>query len=271
MSWSDWFRLRRKPVPGGENLAGPEPGEERIEQLRELEKRLGHRFRQTALLDRALTHRSFLHDAGKNSSERCVYDYEALEFFGDTVLGLIISEALFRTRPSQHEGELSKLKAQLVSTQQLSRLSRELDLGRYLRLSYGEEKTGGRKKKAILADIFESLTAALYLDGGLETARAFVLSRFQPLLKEIDAKKFQVRDFKSALQEGLHSIGQSEPSYRVIEESGPDHCKRFVVEVVSAGRRLAQGEGLSKKEAEQEAARVALGELEGQAAAKSPA
>jgi ribonuclease-3 len=127
-----------------------------------------------------------------------------------------------------------------------------------LRLSFGEEKTGGRNKRAILADIFESLTAAVYLDGGLEAAQAFVISRFRPLLDKIAERELELRDYKSALQEQLHSAGLTEPSYRVVEETGPDHCKRFVVEVVSRGKPLAQGEGLSKKEAEQHAAQAAL-------------
>ncbi len=226
--------------------------------LHQLEKRLGYRFKRRELLEQALTHRSYLHDAGKNRDGLRQKDYESLEFFGDAVLGLVISEALLRSCPHLREGDLSKLKAHLVSTHQLCRLSRDLEIGPFIRLSFGEEKTGGRNKRAILADVFESVTAAIYLDGGLEAARRFVLSRFRPLLDKIAEREIELRDFKSALQEELHSAGLTEPSYRVVEESGPDHRKRFVVEVMSLGKPLAQGEGLSKKEAEQHAAQVAL-------------
>lgn len=245
----------------------PTPGDKRLAELRALERRLGHEFENPALLDRALTHRSFLHDAGKQGRSQDTRDYEALEFFGDAILGLIISEELFLAQPDLHEGELSKLKAHLVSAKQLSRLSRELELSRFVRLSHGEEKTGGRGKKAILADLFESLTAALYLDAGLEGARRFVLSRFRPLLDEIDSDRFHVRDYKSTLQELLHSRGLSEPSYKVVAESGPDHRKEFLIEVFSGGQALARGQGLSKKEAEQRAAHIALEVLRKAAAA----
>ncbi|HSR66878.1 MAG TPA: ribonuclease III [Acidobacteriota bacterium] len=254
MNWLEKFRgaLANPPTAA---IAVSQPGPERISQLRRLEEALGYRFKNYALLDQALTHRSYLHDAGNRSDSG---DYEALEFFGDTVVGLVVSEALFRDYPTLREGGLSKLKAHLVSARQLSRLSLEIGLADYLLLSHGEEKTGGRKKRAILADIFESVTAAIYLDGGLEAARRFLLRRFAPLLEEIDPARVKVRDFKSALQESLHSLGRNEPNYRVVRESGPDHRKEFVVEVVSAGKSLARGQGRSKKEAEQEAARAAL-------------
>lgn len=264
MSWlrSILYRLRVARPSTEPHPAAPS-GRRRASELRRLEKRLGYRFRDRSLLERALTHRSYLHDAGRNRQGRPQMDYEALEFFGDAVLGLVISEALFRSCPRLREGDLSKLKAHLVSTRQLCRLSREIDAGLFLRLSHGEEKTGGRNKRAIMADIFESLTAAIYLDGGLEAARTFVLSRFRPWLDKVAGRRLELRDFKSALQEELHSIGLSEPSYRVVEETGPDHRKRFVVEVLSKGRPLAQGSGLSKKEAEQQAAQAALQGLQG--------
>ncbi|HSR51845.1 MAG TPA: ribonuclease III [Acidobacteriota bacterium] len=258
MNWLQKFRGSLSKAETATMTAAP-PDAERTASLRRLEETLGYRFKNYALLNQALTHRSYLHDAG-NPTEGG--DYEALEFFGDTVVGLVVSEALLRAYPTLREGGLSKLKAHLVSARQLGRLSRQLGLSDYLLLSHGEEKTGGRQKRAILADIFESVTAAIYLDGGLESARRFLLRRFGPLLDEIDPKKVRVKDFKSALQEELHSIGRSEPDYRVVAESGPDHRKEFVVEVLSAGRSLAKGQGLSKKEAEQEAARSALAGLE---------
>ncbi len=227
-----------------------------------MESRLGYRFRHRRLLQRALTHRSFSHDRSNPRHDEREPDYEALEFFGDSILSLIVSEALLVANPNQREGVLSKMRAQLVSAEQLAKLSADLGVGRYLRLSYGEEKTGGRRKRAILSDVFESLTAAVYLDGGLEPARRFVLAQFDSLLEQVKEERFLVWDFKSALQEHLHSQGQNEPLYRVISEKGPDHRKEFEIEVVSQNQRLALGTGFSKKEAEQEAAQSALRSLE---------
>ena len=264
MSWLQSILRRFKPSgqsgqPSGAAFSGLPAGA----SLHPLEKRLGYRFERRELLEQALTHRSYLHDAGKNRDGQQQEDYESLEFFGDSVLGLVISEALFRSCPHLREGDLSKLKAHLVSTHQLCGLSREMEVAPFIRLSFGEEKTGGRNKRAILADIFESLTAAIYLDGGLEAARTFIISRFRPLLDKIAERELELRDFKSALQEELHSAGLTEPSYRVVEESGPDHRKQFVVEVMSRGKPLAKGEGLSKKEAEQHAAQAALKLIKG--------
>lgn len=260
-------RLWNPRAEGASKLRHPdtELSEKRRLQLRELEGRIGHHFRDPNLLDRALTHKSYLYSGPGSSSASRLRDYEALEFLGDSILGFIISEYLVRTFPDRSEGELSKLKSFLVSTGQLFDLSRSLELGDFLHLSYGEEKSGGRKKKAILADLFESLTAAIYLDGGLEPTRAFVLGQFQGWFEKIARRALEFRDYKSTLQETLHLKGLPEPSYRVVTEVGPDHRKQFVVAVEVQDFCLGQASGMSKKEAEQQAARLAmekLGELD---------
>ena len=229
---------------------------QRSEQLEQLEVRLDYSFKDLSLLDHALTHRSFAHESGNLGA-----DYEAMEFLGDSVLGLTISEHLLRADPSRLEGELSKLKGLLVSKPELAQLSSRLDLGSFLRLSHGEEKTGGRRKKAILADAFESVTGAIYLDGGFEPARKFILHQFRDHLRRVARRKLEFRDFKSTLQELLHAQGLPGPSYRVVQETGPNHRKVFLVEVRSKRRLLGQASGRAKKEAEQSAAQIALDEL----------
>jgi len=185
-----------------------------------------------------------------------------MEFLGDTILGFLISEHLFLSQPSRSEGELSKIRSFLVSANHLASLSQELDLGAFLRLGHGEEKTGGREKKALLADLFESLIAAIYLDGGFEPTRRFVFSRFSSRLEEIAEEQLDFQDSKSLLQEQLHARGFTEPAYRVVEELGPDHSKQFVVEVHIGDKHLATASGKSKKEAQQRAAEKALEGLE---------
>ena len=239
----------------GSTLSSKSP-RQRSEQLQQLQIRLDYSFKDLSLLDHALTHRSFAHESGKTGA-----DYEAMEFLGDSVLGLAISEHLFRADPNRLEGELSKLKGLLVSKPELAELSIRLDLGSFLRLSHGEEKTGGRKKKAILADAFESVTGAIYLDGGFEPARKFILNQFRDHLRRVARRKLELRDFKSALQEQLHSQGLPGPNYRVVKETGPNHRKVFLVEVRSRKKLLGQASGRAKKEAEQNAAQIALGEL----------
>ena len=228
---------------------------EALAELHLAEERIGYHFSDPRLLQRALTHRSFVFEDQAAESDEA--DYEAMEFLGDSILGLVVSEALYHRFP-QREGVLSRIRAYLVSTDQLSELSRQLGLGRFIRLSRGEENTGGRDKRAILADLFESTVAAIYLDGGLEPTSRFLARHFEPLMDRIDGDEVEVRDYKSRLQEKLHSLGRPEPAYRVTAEYGPDHNKEFSVEVKSQGRSLGQGQGRSKKEAEQQAAEVAL-------------
>jgi ribonuclease-3 len=225
-----------------------------------LEKRLGYRFRQPELLERALTHRSWAYEQGREEH------YERLEFLGDAVLGLLAAEELFRGLPELREGELSKRKGFLVSGDVLARRGEELGLGELLRLGVGEERSGGRRKPSILADAVEALLGAVYLDGGLEAARRTVAALFADGLGRPAAV---AQDAKSRLQEVVQARGGTSPLYRPVDESGPDHDKRFTVEVEVAGAAIGRGFGRTKKIAEQEAAAVALAALEG--AAASPA
>ena len=218
---------------------------------------MGHRFRRIDMLERALTHRSFAYEAGRPGQH-----YESLEFLGDSVLELVISESLYLADPNRPEGGLSKTRSFLVSRSELANLSGRLGLGRYLRLSRSEEKTGGRSRTTILADVFESVTAAIYLDGGLPAARSFILNQFRDHLRQDARHELELGNYKSVLQERLHVLGGREPRYRVIRESGPDHSKTFQVEVRGLDRILARARGTSKKRAEQKAAQAALSELD---------
>jgi len=223
----------------------------------ELEKLLGYRFRSRDLLIQALTHRSFVNEhEGENLRSN-----ESLEFLGDAVLGFLISSRIFRHYPESTEGELSKIKAYLVSAANLVRLAEKIHLGKFLRLSRGEEKTGGRKKRAIIVDAYEAVIGAIYLDGGVEAAAAFVEQQIKEMLDKLDLEQITYGDFKSALQEHLHDLGYPEPEYRVVAEIGPDHKKTFVVQVLIHGKVFAESSGASKKEAQQAAARLALESL----------
>lgn len=243
--------VQKELTPSPQSLA-------RAAELKDLEEKLGYQFRNLDLLEQALTHKSYAHEY---AGGECL-DYESLEFLGDSILGFVISEFLYLNNPELREGDLSKIKSQLVSAKQLHLLSRDLGLGRYLNLSKGEDRTGGRRKKALLADLFESLTAAVYLDGGMEPARDFILRQFNKRFKDIAKDEMPFKDFKSALQEKLHGMGCPSPDYDVVEESGPDHRKEFLVSVASKGIVLAHGKGRSKKSAEQDAAEQAIAKME---------
>ena len=227
------------------------------ETLGPLEARIGHKFRDLGLLEHALTHRSRAHEDASGG----VIDNESLEFLGDAVLGFVIADMLFHHFPTHDEGYKSKVKASIVSAVSLARLAAEIDLGRFVLLGRGEEKTGGRAKHAILADCFEALIAAIYLDGGVEAARAFIMARFGPLIlsagDQADEATF-TEDWKSALQEWMQANGRGLPNYRLASAEGPDHPKRFDVEVLVQGVAAGRAEGRSKKEAEQQAAKAAL-------------
>lgn len=219
-----------------------------------LERRLGYRFRRPELLDQALTHRSWAHE--QEDPER---HYERLEFLGDAVLGLITAEELFREHPDQPEGELSKRKSFLVSRDVLARRGEELGLGELLRLGVGEERSGGREKASLLADAVEAVLGAVYLDGGLEAARQVVSRLFAAGLARPAAPSL---DAKTRLQETVQGRGWPLPVYRLVDTAGPDHDKRFTVEVRLQGESAGVGHGRSKKIAEQEAAAVALTALD---------
>ena len=224
------------------------------DEFDELQARIGYRFRDRGLLEHALTHKS---RAAEDASGG-VADNESLEFLGDAVLGLVIAHALFEQYPSSSEGQKSKIKAHVVSTQSLARHAEQLRLGDHLILGRGEEKTGGRFKQALLADAYEALIAAIYLDGGLEAAARFLQREMKEALDQGATQNFVGQDFKSALQERLQALGRPLPEYRLSGEAGPDHRKVFSVDVVVGGEVLGSATGKAKKEAEQEAARLAL-------------
>src|SRR5687768_6792967 len=227
------------------------------DEFDELQSRIEYRFRDRGLLEHALTHKS---RAAEDVSGG-VADNESLEFLGDAVLGLVVVEALFRQYPGYSEGQKSKIKAAVVSTQSLARQAEAIRLGEHLILGRGEEKTGGRFKQALLADAYEALIAGIYLDGGLEAAKGFLR---RELKEDIDAGIAQTfaPDYKSALQERLQALGRPLPEYRLSGSEGPDHRKTFTIEVVVSGEVLGTATGRAKKEAEQEAARLALARLD---------
>ena len=232
------------------------------EHLGPLEERIGYRFEDLGLLEHALTHRSRAHEDASGG----VIDNESLEFLGDAVLGFVIADMLFHCYPTHSEGYKSKVKAGIVSASSLARLAADIDLGRYVLLGRGEEKTGGRRKHAILADSYEALIAAIYLDGGIEPARTFILSHFGPLITKAGDRAAEAaftEDWKSALQEWLQAAGRGLPMYRLASAEGPDHRKRFDVEVLVGGECAGRATGRSKKDAEQQAARAALANLGG--------
>ena len=223
------------------------------DEFEDLQQRIQYRFRDRGLLEHALTHKS---RAAEDASGG-IADNESMEFLGDAVLGLIVADALFRQYPLYNEGQKSKIKASIVSTQSLARHAEQLRLGDHLILGRGEEKTGGRLKPALLADAYEALIAAIYLDGGLDAASTFLLREFKQALDVTGAPGFS-QDYKSTLQERLQALGHPLPEYRVSGETGPDHRKMFSVDVIVAGTVLGSASGKAKKEAEQEAARLAL-------------
>ena len=225
-----------------------------------LERVIGYRFRDRGLLEHALTHRSRVHEDASGG----VIDNESLEFLGDSVLGFVIADMLFRQFPQHNEGQKSKLKASIVSAASLARLGERINLGDYLILGRGEEKTGGRRKLALIADCFEALIAAVYLDGGIDAAQGFIQRMFEGQIEEArktGAAAAFTEDYKSALQEWLQSHDRGLPAYRLVSEIGPAHRRHFEVEVLVHGRTLATAEGRSKKEAAQAAAKAALARL----------
>jgi len=219
----------------------------------EFEERIGYTFSNHDLLERALTHKSYSHEA-KNDEVR---HNETFEFLGDSVLGFIVGDLLFRKFPALDEGALSKMKAYLVSANSLAAKARDYGMGDVIRLGVGEEKTGGRKKDSLLANVFEALIAGVYLDGGIDAARDLIEKSFGHDIQSIDENDLLFHDYKTALQELAQGRGFSLPEYNVVDEVGPDHDKIFIVEV-RVGSLLARGEGSSKKEAQQEAAKHAL-------------
>jgi len=227
------------------------------DEFEPLQRAIKYRFRDRGLLEHAMTHTSRANEDVSGG----VLDNESMEFLGDALLGFVVADMLFREFPDFDEGAKSKTKAALVSTATLARQAERLQLGDHLLLGRGEEKTGGRRKQALLADGYEALIAAIYLDGGLEPAREFITREFSSLVAEIRHRGVTGRDYKSALQELVQGRDLPLPEYRLVGTAGPDHQKQFHVAVVVKGETVGQAIGPSKKEAEQEAARAALEKL----------
>jgi ribonuclease-3 len=223
--------------------------------LSEFEQRIGYVFGRHDLLRRALTHKSYSHEAKGDG----VRHNETFEFLGDSVLGFVIGDLLFQHFPHLDEGALSKMKAYLVSAPSLAEKARQYEMGEVILLGVGEEKTGGRKKDSLLANLFEAVIAAIYLDGGVNSARQLIERSFAEDIARIDQQDLLFHDYKTALQELAQAKGLQLPDYNVVAEVGPDHDKTFVVEV-KVGSLTARGEGSSKKEAQQQAAKLALTE-----------
>ena len=215
------------------------------------EQKINYEFKNKEYILEALTHSSY-------SNENKNYPFnERLEFLGDSVLSIVISDYLFKKETKLPEGELTKIRANIVCEESLSEVSKNIHLGKYMLLGKGEEATGGRERISILADALEAVIAAIYLDGGIKCAREFILTNMEKIINDsIKGKIF--RDYKTCLQEVLKSNGENNIWYKLIEEKGPDHNKRFVMEVGINDTVLGVGEGKSKKDAEQVAAKCAL-------------
>lgn len=219
--------------------------------MKELEEKIGYRYKDPALLRMAVTHSSYA-----NESKGRVACNERLEFLGDSVLGMIVADYLFSHCPNVPEGGLSKQRAELVCEKALCRFAKEIDLGEYILLGKGEKHTGGEERPSILADAFEAVIASIYLDGGIGCAKKFVLRFIKKALEEQKPRAF--RDYKTMLQEVVQQNPEERLEYVLVGESGPDHDKHFVAEVRLNSNVLSRGGGRSKKEAEQQAAREAL-------------
>ena len=220
-----------------------------------LEEKLGYRFTDRSLLENALTHSSY---ANENRA-RGMQSNERLEFLGDSVLGMVVADYLYRTHPDLPEGDLTRTRAALVCEESLAEVARTLELGAYLKLGRGEEAGGGRTRPSITADAVEAVLAAVYLDGGIGSARKLI----QRFILDKEEEKSASRDYKTALQELVQRESGQVLAYRLVGATGPDHAKRFQVEVELNGVPVGAGEGRSKKEAEQMAAKAAIGKLKG--------
>jgi ribonuclease-3 len=233
--------------------------------LAALERRLGHRFADRGLLERALTHRSYAYERREGIPE----DYERLEFLGDALLGFLVSEWLWRDDPSASEGTLTRRKQSVVRAGALTEVARTLGMGQAMRLGRGEEGSGGRSKSSLLADVFEAVLGAVFLDGGIRAARAFVRRQLAASLAATRSAQQVLDDYKTLLQERVQATLRVTPRYRVVRTEGPAHAHEFEVEVVVDGRVLGSGLGSSRKQAEQRAARGALEAMTGSASAEA--
>ena len=219
--------------------------------IKDLEAAIGYRFKNIALLQNALTHSSYANERWHNS----LMSNERLEFLGDSILGMVVAEYLYKSFPDRPEGELTRMRADMVCEKTLAAVAARVELGRHLLLGNGEEQGGGRSRDSILADAVESVIAASFLDGGMEAARSFI-EKF--ILVEVPVTRLHNTDYKTALQELVQQRKNQVLSYTLIGESGPDHDKRFEVEVKLNGKVVGVGSGSSKKRAEQMSARAAM-------------
>ena len=219
--------------------------------IKDLEAAIGYKFKNITLLQNALTHSSYANESFRNSLK----SNERLEFLGDSVLGMVVAEHLYKTFPDRLEGDLTRMRADMVCEASLARIAEKINLGEFLLLGHGEEQSGGRNRPSILADAVESVLAACFLDGGMAAAEAFI-RKF--VLCNVPQSKLRNVDYKTALQELVQQKKNQQISYQLVEESGPDHNKSFWVEVILNGMVVGKGTGSSKKRAEQDAARIAI-------------
>ena len=218
--------------------------------LNKLEAALGYSYRDKKLLQMALSHTSYANETYQNA----LRSYERLEFLGDSILGFVTADYLYRTFPTKLEGELTRIRAELVCEKSLAAVAEQLSLGEHLLLGNGEEQSGGRHRSSILCDVMESVIAAAYLDGGFEAARGIIRRLILPQLNEAE----KTHDYKTELQELVQRKKEQHLSYELVSESGPDHCKEFSVRVLLNGVSVGEGTGTSKKRAEQAAAAQAI-------------
>jgi ribonuclease III len=237
--------FRKRPLPAGEMTI-----------LAEFEDKLGYAFRDLELLKRALSHKSYANERRLGA----LAHNERLEFLGDAVLELGVSDLLVRQFPEHQEGELSKIRASLVNETALAEQARKIGLGKFIFLGKGEEQCSGREKNSLLSDAFEAMLGALYLDAGFQAAFAIVQKLFQPELSRAVTEDIS-RDYKTKLQEEVQNRYKEAPEYRLVGETGPDHAKMFEIHLYVRGEKVSEGAGKSKKQAEQNAAQSALAQL----------
>ena len=222
--------------------------------IKDLEEAIGYHFRNISLLQNALTHSSYANERWHNS----LLSNERMEFLGDSILGMLVAEYLYRSFPDRPEGELTRMRADMVCEKTLAKVANEIHLGEHLLLGHGEEQGGGRTRDSILADAVESVIAASFLDGGIQAAKKFIQTF---ILVEVPVRQLHNVDYKTKLQELVQQKKNQVLTYELTAESGPDHDKHFAVAVALNGTVVGQGEGTSKKRAEQESARDAIGKL----------
>jgi len=241
---------------GGMNILN----EDDVVRLKKFEDLIGIQFDSTERLFKALCHTSYVNESDRFENKDSIYSNERLEFLGDSVVGLVIVEKLFKAYPENHEGELARAKAVLASEALLAKLARKIELGQYMYLGHGEVLSGARDRESLLADGFEALCGAIYLDRGFEVVEKFILEKINEYINVV-MKDSLLMDYKTKLQEMTQTEKKELPEYRLIEEKGPSHNPEFVFEIILSGRRYGLGRGKSKKEAEQMAAKHAIKEL----------